>query len=64
MFYVDSVRCNGMDMDYTIYPITFWSKNKLKEREWLEIKPGEFHVGELKRLTSCKKMKDENEPTI
>ncbi|KAL8245554.1 hypothetical protein R6Q59_011812 [Mikania micrantha] len=38
LLYVDNVECQGMNVDHTIPPIEFWSMDKLKQREVLEIK--------------------------
>ncbi|KAJ0529413.1 hypothetical protein HanHA89_Chr10g0377591 [Helianthus annuus] len=63
LLYMDSVRCRGMEVDYSIYPMTFRTKEKLKQREKLEISRGGFGLGKLKSLTVCKHKMDD-EPTI
>ncbi|KAJ0752194.1 hypothetical protein HanPI659440_Chr09g0321531 [Helianthus annuus] len=55
LLYVDRVRCEGMDVDYSIYPVTFWTKQKLKQRQLLEIRKGAFGTGKLKAQTVCEK---------
>ncbi|MFS7997473.1 hypothetical protein Hanom_Chr12g01142211 [Helianthus anomalus] len=63
LLYMDSVRCRGMEVDYSIYPMTFWIKEKLKKREKVEICSGGFGSGKLKSLTICTEKMDD-EPTI
>ncbi|MFS7914151.1 hypothetical protein Hanom_Chr02g00150031 [Helianthus anomalus] len=52
-----------MEVDYSIYPMTFWTKERLKQREKLEISSGGFGSGKLKSLIVCKDKMDD-EPTI
>ncbi|KAI3777134.1 hypothetical protein L1987_46928 [Smallanthus sonchifolius] len=51
MLYVDSVECRKMKVDYTLNQITFWTMDRLRIRERLEIKGRGFGKGRFKGLT-------------
>ncbi|XP_076924089.1 uncharacterized protein LOC143586421 [Bidens hawaiensis] len=47
LLYVDSIECTGMKIDRGVKPIEFWTKDRLKNREYWEIKHGGFGVGKM-----------------
>ncbi|KAK9049898.1 hypothetical protein SSX86_031134 [Deinandra increscens subsp. villosa] len=51
MIYVDSFECEGIKYDDSLNAISFWTREKLKAREALEIKNGGFGKGKQKKLS-------------
>ncbi|KAI3820066.1 hypothetical protein L1987_13922 [Smallanthus sonchifolius] len=62
LLYVDSIECKGIKMDKNTNPISFWTMNRLKERQKWEVKNGGFGKGKYKRLS--KVIEDEVEGNI
>ncbi|KAK9079929.1 hypothetical protein SSX86_001604 [Deinandra increscens subsp. villosa] len=51
MIYVDSFEWEGIKYDDSLNAISFWTREKLKARETLEIKNGGFGKGKQKKLS-------------
>ncbi|KAI7726050.1 LOW QUALITY PROTEIN: hypothetical protein M8C21_016698, partial [Ambrosia artemisiifolia] len=65
LLYVDSFKCKGIDIDSSVVPISFWTFQRLRDRERIEIKGGGFGKGTVKPLTSYEGVKvGLDEPSI
>ncbi|KAL8215876.1 hypothetical protein R6Q57_022713, partial [Mikania cordata] len=53
LLYVDSIECTGMIIDSSIRAIEFWSVDRLKKREGLEIENGGFGFGDYVGMSDC-----------
>ncbi|KAI7730002.1 hypothetical protein M8C21_024636, partial [Ambrosia artemisiifolia] len=56
LLYLDRVACEGVKIERSVAPISYWTKTLLSKRETMETSKGEFGMGDIREL--CADVRD------